>query len=58
VLRHFNFWRWRDSRAYQERFFAKACPEPDLRYRSNSTARWSSWKQRCITTFHGRYLEV
>jgi hypothetical protein len=31
-----------ETKAYQKRFFAKACPDPDLRYRSNSIARCSS----------------
>lgn len=47
-----------DSRTHQSRFFAKACPDPDFRYRSKSIARLSSSKQRYITVFQGRYLEV
>ena len=30
------------TRTYQRRLFAKACPDPVLRYRSNSAARRSS----------------
>ncbi len=37
----------------QSLLFAKACPEPDLKYRSNSTAFDLSEKARQVTSIHG-----
>lgn len=43
---------------HYSRFFENARPDPDLRYCSNSIARWSSWKQMYVSSFQGRYLAV
>jgi len=48
----------RISDPHQNLLLAKAYPEPDLRYFSNSTAFGSSEKVRQVASFHGLYLEA
>jgi hypothetical protein len=43
---------------YQKCLFAKAWPEPDLRYFSNFSALGSFSKYIAISIFHGLYFEV
>ena len=53
-----NFY-WLSCNFYHHnRLLAKACPEPDLRYRSNSTAFDSSEKARWVMSFQDLYLVV
>jgi len=42
----------------QSRFFAKARPEADFKYRSNSSARWRSVKAVTVLIRQGRNLIV
>jgi hypothetical protein len=44
--------------AYKSRFLAKALPECDFRYRSNSSALYLSAKARYQVNSHGRYFAV
>jgi hypothetical protein len=44
--------------SYHKRLLAKACPEPDLMYRSNASAFGLSEKAKYVTSRQGLNLDV